>query len=158
MSRRVARRSRVVVDTGVVVSAFAFGGVPQQTLVAVLRAAEVCVSPDLLAEYRAVPQALLAARKITGEQFRSLVAGIAAFVSDARLMVPERVVRLCRDRKDDMVLECCLTARAHHLITGDRDLLDLRVAVAGIPGLKRLEIVTPRTYLDGVVRRRSRRR
>ena len=78
MSRRVARKPRVVVDTGVVVSAFAFGGVPQQALAAVLRSAEICVSPELLAEYRAVPQALLAARKITAEQFRSLVAGIAA--------------------------------------------------------------------------------
>jgi putative PIN family toxin of toxin-antitoxin system len=103
----VGRRPRVVVDTGVVVSAFAFGRVPQRALEAVLRSAEVCVSPELLAEYRAVPQALLAARKITAEQFGGLVAGIAAFVSEARMLVPTQAVRVCRDRKDDMVLECC---------------------------------------------------
>lgn len=155
MSPRVARRPRVVVDTGVVVSAFAFGGVPQQALEAVLRSAEVCVSPDLLTEYRAVPQALLAARKITAEQFRSLVAGIAAFVSEARMVVPEQAVRLCRDRNDDMVLECCLAAHAQRLITGDRDLLELQPAVVGIPALKHLRIVTPCSYCDGVIARRS---
>jgi putative PIN family toxin of toxin-antitoxin system len=151
----VGRRPRVVVDTGVVVSAFAFGGVPQRALEAVLRSAEVCVSPDLLAEYRAVPQALLAGRKINAEQFRSLVAGIAAFVSEARMLVPTQPVRVCRDRKDDMVLECCLVARAHRLITGDRDLLDLDPRAVGIPALNRLRIVTPRSYVDDVVRHRS---
>ena len=120
-----------------------------------LRSAELCVSPELLAEYRAVPQALLAARKITAEQFRSLVAGIAAFVSEARMLVPEQPVRVCRDRKDDMVLECCLAARADRLITGDRDLLDLGPGVVAVPALKRLRIVTPRSYVDEVVRRRS---
>ena len=47
-------------------------------------------------------------------------------MSEARLVDAERAVRLCRDRKDDMVLECCLAARAQHLMTGDRDLRDLR--------------------------------
>ena len=155
MPRRVGRRPRVVVDTGVVVSAFAFGGVPQRALEAVLRTAEVCVSPDLLAEYRAVPQALLAGAKINAEQFRSLVAGIAAFVSEARMLDPTQPVRVCRDRKDDMVLECCLAARADRLITGDRDLLELGPGLAGVAVLKRLRIVTPRSYVDEVARHRA---
>jgi putative PIN family toxin of toxin-antitoxin system len=124
----------------------------------VVRAAEICVSPDLLAEYRGVPQQLLASRKVTAVQFRSLVAGIAAFVSEARLVVPVNFVRLCRDPEDDMVLDCCRAARAQHLITGDHDLLDLGPGIAHVPGLTRLQIVTPRAYLDAVPRSRSRRR
>lgn len=112
MSRRVGRRPRVVVDTGVVVSAFAFGGVPQRALEEVLRSDEVCVSPEPMAAYRTVPQALLAARKITAEQFRSLVAGITAFVSEARMLVPagcQRSVAAFRKSGESL-------ARMRHLI------------------------------------------
>ncbi|MCC6764229.1 MAG: putative toxin-antitoxin system toxin component, PIN family [Deltaproteobacteria bacterium] len=127
-------------------SAFAFGGVPARVLRSVLSTAEVCVSADLLAEYRSVPDALRVAHKVNADQWQSLVAGIAAFVAEARMVHPTRLVRACRDPKDDMVLECCRAARARFLITGDRDLLSLDVT--GTAGLRRLRIVSPRSYLD----------
>jgi len=146
VTARAAPRPRVVVDTGVVVSAFAFGGVPARALRAALSTSDVCVSGDLLAEYRNIPDALRAARKVNAEQWQALLAGIAAFVAEARLIEPTRLVRVCRDPKDDMVLECCRAARANFLITGDRDLLNLDVS--RIAGLRRLRIVSPRTYVD----------
>lgn len=127
-------------------SAFAFGGVPARVLRSVLSTSEVCVSENLLAEYGSVPDALRVQHKVNAEQWRSLVAGIAAFLAEARLVQPTRQVRVCRDPKDDMVLECCRAARASFLITGDRDLLSLDVS--GIAGLRRLQIVSPRVYLD----------
>jgi hypothetical protein len=39
------------------VSAFAFGGVPARVLRSALATSEGCVSADLLAEYRSVPDA-----------------------------------------------------------------------------------------------------
>jgi hypothetical protein len=42
---------------------------------------EIVVSPQLLAEYREVPVSLLTDKKIDDEQFKALIAGIAAFVS-----------------------------------------------------------------------------
>jgi uncharacterized protein len=140
-----ARTPRVVVDTGVVVSAFAFGGVPARALRVALATSEICVSEDLLAEYRAVPEALRAGRKVTAAQRQALVAGIAAFVAEARVVEPTKQVRICRDPKDDMVLECCRAARAQLLVTGDRDLLDLDIF--GAVGLRKLQIVSPRRYL-----------
>lgn len=104
------------------------------------------MSADLLAEYRSVPDALRVAHKVNADQWQSLVAGIAAFVAEARMVHPTRLVRACRDPKDDMVLECCRAARARFLITGDRDLLSLDVT--GTAGLRRLRIVSPRSYLD----------
>jgi putative PIN family toxin of toxin-antitoxin system len=129
-----------------VVSAFAFGGIPAQALRLALATSEICVSEDLLEEYRTVPDALRAGRKVSAQQRQTLVAGIAAFVSEARVVEPTKAVRLCRDPKDDMVLECCRAARAQLLVTGDRDLLDLDVSRA--VGLRRLQIVSPRRYLD----------
>ena len=143
---RTKRRPPVVVDTGVVVSAFAFGGVPARALSSALSTSQVCVSEELLAEYAAVPDALRAGRKVNAEQWQALVAGMAAFVAEACLVKPTRPIRVCRDPKDDMVLACCRAAGASFLIAGDRDLLDLDVS--RIAGLHRLRIVSPRAYLD----------
>ena len=46
------------------------------------------------------------------------------------------------DPADNMLLECCLESKATILITGDRDLLDMKV----LPFY--LEILTPRKYLE----------
>ena len=72
-----------------------------------------------------VPGELLAEGKVTLTQWRALVAGIAAFVSGAKVSVPQKAVTVCRDPEDDMILECCLATRADLLVTGDRDLLEI---------------------------------
>jgi len=112
------------------------------------RTAVLYVSPDLLAEYREVPEQLRSSGKVTANQRQALVSGIAAFVAEARVVVPTRPVLLCRDPEDNMVLECCRAARASVLITGDRDLLDLAATVPRTAGLRRLAILTPRAFVD----------
>ena len=85
---------RAVVDTGIIVSALAFGGTPRAALRELIGRSVLFVSPALLDEYRAVPGELLAARKITQEQWRVLVAGTGAFVASARTVTPAVRVRL----------------------------------------------------------------
>jgi putative PIN family toxin of toxin-antitoxin system len=128
----------------VVLSAFAFGGPPRKVLTKAFEEAEICVSPTLLDEYRDVPQALLGTGKYGREQFKGLIAGIAAFVSMAKVVFPRNALKICRDPKDNMLLECCAEAGVDVLITVDRDLLDIR----DLPF--RLRIVTPRTFMTTV--------
>jgi putative PIN family toxin of toxin-antitoxin system len=87
--------------------------------------ADIWVSPELLDEYRRVPIELEASGKITRVQMKALVAGIAAFVSEANVCSPEKRLMICRDPEDNMVLECCLAAGGGLLITGDGDLLEI---------------------------------
>ena len=108
------------------VSAFAFGGVPEKAVKKAFAEAELYVSPDLLREYRDVPLALEGEGKLTRAQLKALIAGLAAFVSRVILVNPHRKLDVCRDAEDNMVLECCLEARASFLVSGDKDLLDLR--------------------------------
>jgi len=103
--------------------------------------AEICVSPQLLSEYRDIPQELFRKRKIDKEQFKGLIAGIAAFASGARVVFPRTIFEVCRDPKDNTLLECCAEARADILITGDKDLLD----IDKLPF--RLRILTPRAFI-----------
>lgn len=94
-----------------------------------------------------MPIELEAAEKITREQTTALVAGIAAFVSEAHLCAPKKPLLICRDPEDNMVLECCLAARAELLITGDRDLLEIPRPPLRTAGLRRLRILRPANYL-----------
>ena len=46
---------------------------------------------------------------------------------------------VCRDPDDDAILACAMEARADYLVTGDVDLLELKV-------FKGIQIVTPRDF------------
>jgi uncharacterized protein len=48
---------------------------------------------------------------------------------------------VCRDPKDDIVLECAALASADSIVTGDRDLLVLSF-------YRNSQIIIPRQYLD----------
>lgn len=136
-------RHNVVIDTGVLISAFAFGGLPAKALMKAFHEANIHVSRPLLREYRATPITLYQSGKINHEQHQALISGIAAFVSRAVLVVTRKHFHLCRDTKDDMLLDCCYAANADVLLTGDKDLLCLADKLS-FP----LRILTIRDYLN----------
>jgi putative PIN family toxin of toxin-antitoxin system len=131
-----------VVDTGVLVSAFAFGGIPEKAVRKAFVEAEICVSPPLLEEYRKVPLALEFQGKINHDQLKSLLSGIASFVVAAKIVNPRNNITICRDPGDNMLLECSFAAKAEILITSDKDLLSLQ----NLPF--DLAILTPRRFLE----------
>lgn len=136
------QRHNVVIDTGVLISAFAFGGAPAKAVSKAFHEANIHVSRPLLKEYRAIPITLYNSGKINHEQYLALITGIAAFMSRAVPVVARKHFYLCRDIKDEMLLDCCHAANADILITGDKDLLSL--AKLPFP----LRIITIRDYLD----------
>lgn len=128
------------------VSAFVFGGIPERAIKKTFAETEIWVSPQLLKEYRDTPFELKVEGKISGVQLRSLLAGIASFVVNAKVVVPQRRLLLSRDKADNMILECCLAADANFLITGDKDLLEIEKTRLRTK-LPKLKIVSPRAFL-----------
>lgn len=114
---------------------------PERAVRKACQTCEIIVSTALLHEYREVPLALEFSGKITHDQAKALIAGIATVVSQSTLVRPEQGTPRCRDPKDDMVLDCCLAGVADYLITGDKDLLDRSVTAA------KTRIMTPAGYL-----------
>jgi uncharacterized protein len=129
-------------DTGALVSAFVFGGIPERAVKKAFAEAELFVSPDLLKEYRDVPLALEGEGKLTHGQLKALISGLAAFVTHAILVNPQGKLSVCRDAEDNMLLECCLEAKARFLVSGDKDLLDL----IDLPF--NVRVLTPRQFLE----------
>ena len=63
--------------------------------------------------------------KIDHKQLKALISGIATFVTRLKIVRPVKKLSICRDVKDNMILECCVAGGADFLITGDKDLLDI---------------------------------
>jgi hypothetical protein len=106
--------------------------------------AEIFVSLKLLEEYRDVPLLLEAEGKLSHSQMKALISGIAAVMTRAKIVQPHKKISICRDSKDNMLLECCHESKATFLITGDKDLLNLTTLPFD------LEILTPRKYVEEV--------
>ena len=103
---------------------------------------DIYVSPALLQEYRDVPLTLEAEGKLTHNQLKALISGLATFVTKTIVVHPRKKISVCRDPSDNMLLECCLESEADFLITGDKDLLDLKA----LPFT--LTILTPRKFIE----------
>jgi len=126
---------------------FSFGGIPELAVKKAFTEAEIWVSPQLLKEYRDIPTQLASDKKINHIQLRTLLSGIASFVVNTRVIIPQKRLYLCRDAEDNMILECCLAADVDLLITGDKDLLELNEAILKTY-LPKLKIVSPTTFLQ----------
>lgn len=84
--RLTKRRDRVVIDTSILISAFAFDGVPEKAVRKAFNEADIYVSTQLLQEYRDTPVKLEEQGKITHQQMQALIAGIAAVVAHSRIV------------------------------------------------------------------------
>jgi putative PIN family toxin of toxin-antitoxin system len=141
--RSKASWPKVVLDASVLVSS-AFGGVPA----AAVREAERCqllVSAPLLNELERLTAKLRG--KLTSAQVEDLERALRRLRNLAELVEIRGKLALCRDPEDDAYLETCQVGRAHFLVTGDPDLLEIEPAVLKRHRLGRLAIVTPADFL-----------
>ena len=126
----------VVFDSGIWVSAMEFGGTP---LEAVIRA----IAEDQCAVCNQIEEEVV--RVLTrkfGWEAERVRADLAFYWLDAlRVELQGTVTGICRDPKDEPILECAERAEADCIVTGDHDLLSL-VSYHGI------RIMTARDYVE----------
>ena len=132
---------RVVVDTNVYVSGLIKRNGPPGRVLAAQRGGQfdLVTSPALLAELEMVLR-----RPHILKLIHASVAEVLDFVNQLRVasivVTPDIAVAVARDPDDDRVLEAAQAGHADFVVSGDRDLLDLRT-FAGIP------ILTPTGFL-----------
>ncbi len=118
---------RAVIDTNVLISALLWHGQPHALLEHVRDGTLTLVSsPALLAELadvlgRAKFDAVRARASISRERALAEVRQLTEIVEPPPLPRP-----VCRDPDDDHVLALALAARADLIVSGDRDLVDLK--------------------------------
>ena len=113
---------KAVLDTNIFISAVLFGGNPGEVYrMGIKGLFDLVVSADILQE---VEECLV--QKFLWEPNKS-----QAFVSQIKrvatvINVQEQVPGVCRDPKDDHVLAAALQEEADYIVSGDKDLLELR--------------------------------
>ncbi|MES2970907.1 MAG: putative toxin-antitoxin system toxin component, PIN family [Patescibacteria group bacterium] len=81
---------------------------------------DLFVSPEILAEVQSKLESKLGYSPKRSVQFRLFIEQLATVV------YPTSRLQVVRDKDDNKILECALEAKAHIVITMDKDLLDLK--------------------------------
>jgi len=129
-------RKRVVFDTNILVSALVFPGGRGE---AALR--RIIEQTDQLLLSRPIINELLdvLARKFARDAEE--LAHVAVFITELAVVVaPKRRLRVVKDDPDNRILECAVAGRAQVIVTGDKDLLALKL-------YEKIQILTLREYL-----------
>lgn len=130
---------RVVIDTGVMVSAVLLpGSVPRQAFDVAVGTGTLLISTATVSEMDAVLRRAKFDRYVP-ERLR--LEFLAALVEHAETIEISTTIRECRDQRDDKFLELAISGNATHLISGDNDLLVLNP-------FRRIAIVNPQAFLQ----------
>jgi putative PIN family toxin of toxin-antitoxin system len=127
---------RAVFDTNVLVAAFVTEGICSKILMrGRKRQFHLIACPVILREFQHV---LIKKFSVTRDEAQSALK-IIIEVMHSIVRPSQSVQGICRDPDDDAILACALGAGAGYLVTGDMDLLELKI-------YKGIRIVTPRDF------------
>jgi uncharacterized protein len=133
-----SERLRGVFDNNVLVSAALLGGILRQAFDKLLDNGTVLVSAPVLLELADVLNRPKFDKYVThDERMRFMV----SFLKVAEMIEITETITVCRDPKDDKLLELAVSGSADFLVTGDEDLLVLNP-------FRGVEIIAPRQFLD----------
>jgi len=114
---------KIVVDTNVLVSSLLeIGPSKMITDLWIDGRFELITSPKLFNELLTALKKPKLANRVSQadiDNFSSLI------LADATIVTPAHTINICRDPKDNKVIECAIQAKANIIATGDKDLLIL---------------------------------
>ncbi|MBI2107348.1 putative toxin-antitoxin system toxin component, PIN family [Candidatus Woesearchaeota archaeon] len=132
---------KLVLDTNTLVSAFFWKGNEHKLLKKIEQGeAQLFISKEILYEVEAV---------VNREKFKEIIeetnqkpdAIIQKIISLSLLIIgPELSIKVCRDPRDNKILECDVNAKADYIVSGDEDLLSLK-CYSNIKIIKSSEII-----------------
>ncbi|MCB8977161.1 MAG: putative toxin-antitoxin system toxin component, PIN family [Ardenticatenaceae bacterium] len=132
-------KSRFVLDTNLIVSAALFKqSVTRQAFEKAITTGDILLSDALQAE---VSEVLLRHEFDRYVSLETRLRFLSGFISLSTVVEILERIQVCRDPKDDMVLETAVNGQADIIITGDQDLLVLHP-------FRQIAVLSPRAFLD----------
>ena len=133
-------------DTNIFISGTFWRGLPRRaTYLAKRGKVEVVTCESLLDELRDVLSRPDKPFRLSAKEADKVISNVRSYV---RLVMPTQKVDVCRDPKDNLVIECALAGGAQYIVTGDPDLKVLR-------RFEGIEIVDVQTFVSLVEKRLS---
>ena len=130
---------RVVVDTGIIVSGALKAGIPRKIWLAFRE--NHCRFVLSLPMFREVNEVLHRPKfhhLIDGQMRKEIIRYLELF---AEFVNPSETITLCRDPKDNKILEAAIAARADAIIASDKDLKSMKT-------IRDIPILTPREFMN----------
>ncbi len=126
---------KVVFDTNVYISSFMTDGICSGLLKrAARRHFELFICPFILSE---IENIMIRKFKVPDEKVKTT---LNLILNVSNVLTPtENINGVCRDKDDDNILSCAVSCNADYLITGDKDLLELK-------SIKRTKIILPKEF------------
>jgi putative PIN family toxin of toxin-antitoxin system len=125
----------LVIDSGVWISALKFRGTPLLAIEQALTHHDVAICAPIQDEIRATLHGKFGWTHENINEMFDLY-----FQSILFVQIKNNLHGICRDPKDDMILECASLANASMIISGDKDLLVLKQ-------YNEIQILTPREFI-----------
>ena len=130
--------TRIVFDTNVTISALLFtDSVPGRAFIRALEQGTILVSVALVGELSRVLGRGRFDRYVTRDERDEF---LESLIRESNLIEITETIQVCRDPKDDQVLELAVNGGASCIVTGDADLLVLNP-------YRGIEIITPAVFL-----------
>jgi putative PIN family toxin of toxin-antitoxin system len=127
----------VVFDTNIFISAFVIpGSLAEKAILKIIEEEDyLLISTDIIDEVLSVLSSKF-------RRDREELSHVAVILSDlAELIKPTRRIRIFKDEPDNRIMECAIYGQANLLITGDKEILQLREC-------KGVKIINLREYLE----------
>ena len=129
---------RVVLDSNVIIAAFAARGLCNALFEHCLEQHTVILCEEILIE---VEEKLLKKIKLAKSAVKDIINFLREF---AQLKISQEVnPDICRDKNDLFILGVSLSAKADYIITGDKDLLIIET-------FQEIKITSPRSFWDAM--------
>ena len=125
---------RIVIDSNVIIAAFATRGLCNETFELCLAEHSIFICDEITAE---VTKALIKKIKVPETIVKETILFLNTHIQKAEPLKPDK--KLCRDERDLMVLGLAEKVKAEVIITGDEDLLILKE-------YKKIKIVNPAAF------------
>jgi putative PIN family toxin of toxin-antitoxin system len=130
---------KVVIDTNVYISGTFWTGKPKRVINMAKRGEfDVITSEELLEELKDVLTREDKNFKISEKEADKIIENIRSY---AKLVKSTQKVTVCRDTKDNMVIECAIEGGADYILSGDPDLKVLGE-------YQEIQIVSPGEFLE----------
>ena len=127
-----------VFDTNVIISALLFNdSVPGKAFLRALNQGKILISEALVSELNRVLNRNRFNAYVTRKEREEF---LASLINETYLIEISETIQVCRDSKDDHVLEAAVNGKATYIVTGDSDLLILNP-------FRGIEIITPARFL-----------
>lgn len=127
---------RIVLDTNVIIAAFATRGLCADVLEICLSGHTLVISEFILSEIRG---------KLSEKLYlpENVIHDIISYLQDnSEIVVPAQIIEfICRDKNDVKIIGTAVSGKANFVITGDKDLLVLI-------NHEQVKILTPRAFWE----------